>query len=436
MRIAWFSPLPPQPSGISEYTTAIVRELIKYADVDLWTEAEFSETCTSIGRVYKYDDMNMADIIEKLHEYNMVVYNTGNNHRFHSKMYEILSVFPGIVILHDYVMHHFFLGYFKDIKNNMGAYLNMIGAYYGKNTRLMVQKALESGRGLHEREEVFHYPLCEPVVLRSMGVIVHTSFIANKLKEFALCPIKVIKHPHLEVDIEKEEFDFEEGKTYIFIGGEITPNKHVDKVIKAIASYNNVNFLRDKIRVLIVGNDTTNSISKLINTLNVQDFIMFLGRKSEKKFNFYIKNSDICINLRYPTMGESSGVLIRCLQFAKPSIVTKVGFYDEIPDSAVIKIKYGEEGKIPSIIEDYLGAKKHEIVKIGEQGKAYVEKEHSLERYITELFDFIGECKSFGIFDSIFRKLIFDLKRIVPCPKYDYERKILESVSDVVLRFK
>ena len=51
---------------------------------------------------------------------------------------------------------------------------------------------------------------------------------------------------------------------------------------------------------------------------------------------------DALVNLRYPTMGETSGSVIRALSLGKPLIVSDVGWFHELPDDVVLKVPVDE----------------------------------------------------------------------------------------------
>ena len=51
---------------------------------------------------------------------------------------------------------------------------------------------------------------------------------------------------------------------------------------------------------------------------------------------------DVLVNLRSPTMGETSGAVIRGLALGKPMLVSDVGWFSELPDEAVLKIPVDE----------------------------------------------------------------------------------------------
>ena len=45
-----------------------------------------------------------------------------------------------------------------------------------------------------------------------------------------------------------------------------------------------------------------------------------------------LADSDVCVSLRWPTMGETSGMAIRALSLGKPLVVSDVGWFSELPD--------------------------------------------------------------------------------------------------------
>ena len=51
---------------------------------------------------------------------------------------------------------------------------------------------------------------------------------------------------------------------------------------------------------------------------------------------------DVLVNLRYPTMGETSGSVIRALSLGKPLLVSDVGWFRELPDDVVLKVPVDE----------------------------------------------------------------------------------------------
>jgi hypothetical protein len=52
---------------------------------------------------------------------------------------------------------------------------------------------------------------------------------------------------------------------------------------------------------------------------------------------------DVCVNLRHPTMGETSGSVIRSLSLGKPLVVSEVGWFAELPGDVALQVPIGED---------------------------------------------------------------------------------------------
>jgi glycosyltransferase involved in cell wall biosynthesis len=50
----------------------------------------------------------------------------------------------------------------------------------------------------------------------------------------------------------------------------------------------------------------------------------------------------VLVNLRHPTMGETSGSVVRGLSLGKPLVVSDVGWFAELPGEVALKVPPGE----------------------------------------------------------------------------------------------
>jgi glycosyltransferase involved in cell wall biosynthesis len=85
---------------------------------------------------------------------------------------------------------------------------------------------------------------------------------------------------------------------------------------------------------------------------------------------------DVLVNLRYPTMGETSGSVIRALSLGKPLLVSDVGWFSELPDDVVLKVPV-DELEVVTLAAALEFAAEHSGV-LGSAARDYVEREHSL----------------------------------------------------------
>src|ERR1700689_1710679 len=78
-------------------------------------------------------------------------------------------------------------------------------------------------------------------------------------------------------------------------------------------------------------------LDAMIATLNLSAHVRQIGFAPLQDFNGYLGACDIVLNLRYPTVGESSGTLLRALGMGKAVVVSDVGSFREYPDEICLK---------------------------------------------------------------------------------------------------
>src|SRR5260221_8843965 len=88
MRLAWFSPLPPDRSGIATYSADLVPRLAAAHAIDCFSAADAGDFLWKARR----------------DPYDLVVYQLGNA-PCHDFMWGYLAAFPGLAVLHDARLH-------------------------------------------------------------------------------------------------------------------------------------------------------------------------------------------------------------------------------------------------------------------------------------------------------------------------------------------
>src|SRR5207248_6716135 len=90
---------------------------------------------------------------------------------------------------------------------------------------------------------------------------------------------------------------------------------------------------------------------------------------------------DACVSLRAPTMGETSGSAIRALSLGRPLVVSDVGWFAELPDEVALKAPVGGDAEVDGIAAALERlAERGVAAAMGARARAYVEREHGLER--------------------------------------------------------
>jgi SAM-dependent methyltransferase len=137
------------------------------------------------------------------------------------------------------------------------------------------------------------------------------------------------------------------------------------------------------VRTLIRTLDLTERV-RVINFAPIEDFVGFMAA------------TDIVLNLRYPTVGESSGSLLRALGLGKAVIVSDVGGFSEFPDDVCLKAPV--DATEEDVLFEYLNllVSRPEIARsLGERARCWVERECNwalvARRYASFLEAVVGQ---------------------------------------------
>ena len=112
-------------------------------------------------------------------------------------------------------------------------------------------------------------------------------------------------------------------------------------------------------------------------------------------FDDILERSDIVFNLRYPSMGETSGTLIQALSRGKTCFVTDDAWSSELPDNCVIKMdKTATENDICEKLE-YLRKNPEHLNNIAENGWHYITGRPGLDEDCRKIHDFMNNNQYF-----------------------------------------
>ena len=116
------------------------------------------------------------------------------------------------------------------------------------------------------------------------------------------------------------------------------------------------------------------------------------GYTTLEEFNSFAKYADVIVNLRYPSLGETSAAMLRILQMGKPCITNNGGWFSEIPDNCVRKIEIDN-------LEENLETALRELMDdpgkaqfLGERAGKYAAEEYSGSVIAERMYRFIANC--------------------------------------------
>ena len=348
-KIAWLSPLPPQRSGIANYSQWLIKALKPHFNIDLYydNEAPAAEIQDAFA-VYP------VSVFPERHEnYDEVVYHLGNNSGFHKHIYELAWNFPGLVVLHDY---------------NLSSFIHE--AFYHQRDGHLYEQALVEGYGEAGRKEfqalmhggfpdIARFPLSHAVVRRSRKAIVHHRWARNQFGNNTR--IEVIPHfaelncrpTQAQIENFKNAFALRDSHFVLCCVGFINSNKLPQLQINVVKRLIDDGY---PVQMVFAGEPAPDVKALELETRagKYSQQIIFTGYQNEINYFSAILASDIVINLRNPSMGEASGTLMHALAAGKPTIISDINQYREYPDKVCWKLAHDENQA--EVLYEYISA--------------------------------------------------------------------------------
>jgi glycosyltransferase involved in cell wall biosynthesis len=340
VNLASVSPLPPQRSGISDYSVQLLQHLRPHFE-RLIAVVDGFEPVLEPDAVDDIVDLSRLSAICR-DTATVPLYHIGCNTGFHGRILSAARKAPGFVVLHDGnllpMVHELTVGAGKP-----AGFLREAAYERGREGLSSGWRALWGGDPLGPAE----FPMVGRVARSSLGVIVHSQYLANRVRHVAP-GARVTVIPHLDLmddDVEESPATnrsgsgLDPGSLVIGAVGAIAPVKQIDVLLGAFSRLRN-DF--PHATILCLGETVpAYRIQRLVRQHGLEGRIHITGHVPPASFARHLKAIDIGVNLRHPTWGESSGALTRLMSCGVPTIVSNAGAYAELPDEVVLKVPAG-----------------------------------------------------------------------------------------------
>ncbi|RZT08683.1 Glycosyltransferase involved in cell wall bisynthesis [Duganella sp. CF402] len=334
-RIALVSPMPPEKTGVADYTNRVLPTLLPYFDVDLIVNQPTVTLPPETSHVRWYD---AAWLRAHADQYAHIVYQFGNS-PFHSYMLPLLQDLPGVVVLHD-----FFL-------SSMLAYEQINGNMPGAWTRALLHShgyaAVRDGlqpQGMEAARDL--WPCNLEILQQASHVIVHSDYARQLAADWygpeAGCDWSMAQLPRAVPEVHdraaaRAALGIAPDAFVVCNFGFIGPSKQCLELLQAwLAS----SLHQDRQCQLIFvganhGGDYGLSITDTIAAANAQQQVRISGWISDEDYLNYLQAADVGVQLRTTSRGETSGTVLDCLIYQLPTIINANGAMAEFPHDAV-----------------------------------------------------------------------------------------------------
>lgn len=375
MRLAYFSPLNPVQTGISDYSEELLPLLAPYGQIDLFVDGYRPSNPDLAGFAVR----DGRSFTRRAGRYDAILYHMGNSPA-HAYIYEALRRVPGVVVLHELVLHHL-ISWLSWDRGDARTYLHEFRFCYGAEGEALARRIILGQAHVN----FFDYPLSDRVIKAARGLIVHSDYVRQGvLKVRPDAPVRVapmgIPLPEASAErraVARQRLGIAPSRLVLGSFGHINPFKRIDAALRAFRVLRQT--YPDALYVLVGSISPNYDVRGLLRMLGLGDSVRQIGYSDSETFYDYMAAMDICLNLRYPTAGETSASVLRLMGAGLPVLVSRTGAFQDLPDDACVKIDLDETEREMIIEFLRLLAGKEELrQRIGANARRYVAERHSL----------------------------------------------------------
>ena len=321
MRLAWFSPVPPDRSGISAYTTELLPGLSARHVIDVFVDQPGSGTVTGARGVHPARDLVWKQAREP---YDLIVYQLGNA-GCHDYMWAYLARYPGLVVLHDGQLHHARARTLLQQKRPLDYRAEFVFDHPDAPPDI-VELGVQGLLGL----TTYYWPMLRVPITAARHVAAHGDRLAARVLE--TCPDAGVTTIRMGVSdpLDTAAPDARATvlahhglppETVLFAAyGGVTPEKRIGHIIGALPE---VAATTPSAHLLLVGEPAAHYDAMAdARRHGVADRVTMTGFVDETGLATYLSAVDVGLCLRWPSTLETSASGLRCLAAGKPTIIT------------------------------------------------------------------------------------------------------------------
>lgn len=336
--LAYISPLPPERSGIADYSAELLPALSGYYRI----EAISDQLDVADPWVREHIPLHDYEWFEQnASRYDRVLYHVGNS-AMHARMPTTLERHPGVVVLHEVFL------------SGLTSHLELASKVPGYWTRSLYEshgyQALADRKVLGDFERILQrYPCSLRLIRDAEGVIVHTQYCKGIAEQWFG---EKISHdwtvvPHLRAipdrvprEQARRQLELGDGDLLVCCFGVLGPFKRNLELLEGWVASSLGNDHR--CHLVFVGAahspEYGNQVQQAVAERHLEEQVWVTGWADAQTYRTYLAAADIAVQLRGSSRGEASGTVLDCLAYGIPTIVNAHGPMAELPSEILIKI--------------------------------------------------------------------------------------------------
>jgi glycosyltransferase involved in cell wall biosynthesis len=340
-KILIFSPLPPIPSGIANYTHALAQEL-----TGLGYEITVVVNQNYIAVTPRYKVCHWKQLLyHQMRKEAVIIYQVGNN-VLHEYMFPFLFSEPGIMVLHDFILGH---GRLDSVRHTLTP--------EERRNELVYELGIEAGENLAHIMELgvsghqlpFAAKLNKAVLEASIHTIVHNPDtcraiqMQNPMVSVEYFPMGIwernVWDPVRPGRIARTRRKLGANSRTVILGtfGVVNPYKQIDVLLEV---HKELYEQGCQVLFLIVGYQSPETeLSRMITGLGLQNSVKVISNAKKEEYWDLVRASDVCYSLRFPPAGEFSLSVMELMASRRVVVINQHRFNNYLSERICLKVR-------------------------------------------------------------------------------------------------
>lgn len=336
-RLAFVSPLPPERSGIADYSAQLLPHLALFYDIDVVLD----QAVLSDSWVLEHCPVKTTqEFIDTYQQYDRVLYHFGNS-TFHQHMLALLRWAPGVVVMHDFYLS----GLLRHLEIENPASHIWSQELYASHGYSVLYERFHTG---DSERVMWRYPCNGSVVQNSLGIIAHSQESASLALQWyrafdprwQVIPLMREKSNTNDQAAVRTALGLGDNDFVVCSFGMVGTTKLCHRLIKAWLDSPLAQ--NPGCKLIFVGEVSSPSyyaqLMELMDGADIASSISFTQWVDSKAYEQYLSVANAAVQLRSQSRGETSAAVLDCMNFGIPTIINAHGSMAEIDDGAVLKL--------------------------------------------------------------------------------------------------
>ncbi len=400
MRVAWFSPMPPVPSGIAACSAELVGELRRRHHLDVYVDGTSGATPAGANPAHEFVWRH------RINPYDLTVYQVGNSSH-HDYLWPYLFRYPGLTVLHDAHLHHARAAQLLRTKR-----VADYRAEFAANHPHVHPDLAELAVAGFDNYLYYSWPMTRLVIEASRLTAVHTETTARELKadhpDAAITSVRLAHGTPLPQgqarssrERARDSYGLNDDSLVFGVFGGLIPEKRIPQILEAFAA---ILPYAPAAHLLLAGAAARHyDVAADVRGRGLESRVTITGYvDTDEALTACIAACDVSLNLRWPTAREMSGPWLRALAGGRPTITIDLVHLADVPsldprtwqvnslairdtiEPVCVAIDILDENHSLRLAMRRLATDGELRASLGAAGRRYWEREHSMPRMLED----------------------------------------------------